>query len=113
MTERSILLTIESESDLHRWLATQQMTQRTGGMMPSLWCDYPELDESFQDGGASCLKLIQHWDAGYRYVDVAFRGGIITFSSLPACVHELGVVVAVEIADRHRFDLGAVCRGYL
>lgn len=113
MTKLSTLLIIETERDLHSWLAAQRVTQNANVKAPTPTASPSDLDGSFQDGGTSCLKLIQHWDAGYRYIAVAFRGGIITFSNLPACARDLGVVIAVEIADRHRFDLGAVCQGYL
>lgn len=112
MTDLSTLLTIETEHGLHRWLAAQRVTQSAGSKTPNPTSSPSDLDGGFQTGGASCLNLMRQWDAGYRYMAVAFRGGMICFSSLPACARELGVVVAVEIADRYRFDLAVGCRGY-
>ena len=113
MTDLSTLLTIETEHGLHRWLAAQRLTQSADSKALNPTSSPSDLDGGFQSGGASCLKLMQHWDAGHRYMAVAFRGGMIRFSSLQACARELGVVVAVEIADHYRFDLAAGCRGYL
>lgn len=113
MNDLVTLPTITTERDLHCWLAARRAEEQVSphASIPPTDCTEPE--GTFRDGGASCLDHLRHWNAGCRYVAVAFRDGRMTFTSLPACARHFGMLIAVEVADRHRFDLMAVCHGYL
>ncbi|WP_279484017.1 hypothetical protein [Aureimonas sp. SK2] len=113
MADLTTLPTITTERDLHRWLAARRAEEQVSPYAATSPVDCPDPKSAFRDGGASCLDHLRHWNTGCRYVAVAFRDGKITFTSLPACARHFGMLTAVEVADRHRFNLMAVCRAYL